>query len=177
MRLLRLILASAIIALSMVGMMTVLRFLPGIVLAAIVHWGSVMVIIMLAGPMRLALPEGWYRLRPFETSGALYRHLGVPAYKKALLRSPLNNPWLRFKGRSDLLKLRQDTRNTELGHGLLFLISIPVISYAFWRGQPSLGVWMILLNIPWNIYPVMVQRYNRSRLQRLSNRHQLHLNL
>ena len=36
---------------------------------------------------------------------------------------------------------------------------------------------MILLNIPWNIYPVLVQRYNRSRLHRLRTRHQLPLNL
>jgi Glycosyl-4,4'-diaponeurosporenoate acyltransferase len=173
----KLILASAIIALGMIGMMTVLRFLPGVVLAAITHWGSGMLIILLAGPMRLSLPDSWHRLRQCETSGTLYKHLGVPAYKKALLHSPLNNPWLRFEGRSGLAKLSQNTRNTELGHGLLFLISIPVIAFCFRIGQPGLGVWMILFNIPWNIYPVLVQRYNRSRLQRLRARHRLALNL
>lgn len=107
----------------------------------------------------------WYfRPRDFELrdNGAVYRRLGARFYKKIV---PSSGEWVsRLRGidrlkvrdagtrRGALLMYEEQTRKWEWGH----LIS------AF-----CLQLWVCTaINLVVNVYPIMVQRYNRARIAR-----------
>ena len=68
-----------------------------------------------------SLPDGYYRLRRVERGGTVYRRLGVPAFRRAVLASVFGrSPLVQFGGtRADLVRYLQVTRNAEMGHLLL----------------------------------------------------------
>jgi hypothetical protein len=140
--------------------------------AAAMHWVSGILIIVLASVLRLSLPEKWLHLRPWESDGSIYCRLGIESYKKALLGSPFGaNPFLKFHGRrSQLPELEQFTRTAEMGHLTLLVASTGVIAVASLNGYWRTALFLTVLNVPWNVYPVLLQRHTRSRLMRIRRR-------
>ena len=151
----------------------------GLAFAAAAHQLSGIIIIVIAPAYKPSFPLSWHQLWPVERDGRIYERLGVPAYRKWLLASPFPRsapgPPLRITGRSSLANLDKFTRDAEFGHGMLFLTSLPVIGWLAIEQQWAIAIWMVLINIPWNVYPVMLQRYNRARLARVLQRHGLRL--
>jgi heme/copper-type cytochrome/quinol oxidase subunit 4 len=143
--------------------------------AATIHWASGFLIIALAGMLPPALPDAWLRMRPWEADGRVYQRLGIDAYRKALLASPSGpNAFLKFQGRrSQIPGLEQFTKNAEMGHLTLLVVSTVVTAIAVWTGYWRTAIFLAIVNVPWNVYPVLLQRYTRSRLilirRRLSN--------
>jgi hypothetical protein len=140
--------------------------------AAAVHWFSGVLIIMLAGPMGLSLPDGWHRLRPWETDGSIYHWFGIEPYRKALLASPFGpNAFLKFEGRrAQFPELEQFTRNAEMGHLTLLVASAGATAVALLTGYSRTAFFLTVVNVPWNVYPVLLQRYTRARLQGIRRR-------
>jgi hypothetical protein len=50
---------------------------------------------------------------------------------------------------------------------LAFLGSFLLVSFALNRGRPDSARWLLLFDVLLNIYPGMLQRSNRVRLQRI----------
>ena len=71
--------------------------------AALVYGLSMVLVWLTRHVVPFALPPGYYRLRPVENDGGLYRRLGVVAFK-----------WLLFKSRIELLN-----GSARLSHWLL----------------------------------------------------------
>ena len=140
--------------------------------AAFIHWCSGVLIIALAAMLPPALPDRWLRLRSWEADGSVYRRLGIEGYKKALLASPFGpNAFLKFHGRrSQIPELEQFTRNAEMGHLTLLVVSTVVIAIAWRTGYWRTALFLAIVNVPWNIYPVLLQRYTRARLTRVRRR-------
>jgi hypothetical protein len=85
------------------------------------------------------------------------------------------NPSLRFSGRLDSLKqLETATQAAEKAHAIVFLMMLLPTAYALTKGWLDAAGWMMLFNIPFNMYPVKLQRYNRMRLQRLVQKRRFH---
>jgi hypothetical protein len=125
------------------------------------------------GPsLRIHLPGGYYAPRPFETSGRIYELLGIRLFKAAVRRGPLAifSPTLRFpKERTveGIRWLQAEMRTAEAGHLLvLALVAVPAVALAL-AGEAAAAGWLILFAIPINIYPIMLQRYNRIKLEEL----------
>ena len=109
--------------------------------------------------------------KPFEREGCIYLWFGV-GYYKYLLRiigwekiirkdQPIKN------NMESLIKYNIWTKGSETIH---LFASIYVFAFIIWiRWRYSIGnvYWLILLNIIVNVYPVMLQRYNRPRVIRL----------
>jgi len=140
--------------------------------AAAIHWVSGVLIITLAGMLPPALPDTWLRLRRWEADGSIYRRLGIDGYRKVLLASPSGpNVFLKFQGRrSQIPDLEQFTKNAEMGHLTLLVVSIVVTAIAWRTGYWRTALFLTMVNVPWNVYPVMLQRYTRSRLRRIRRR-------
>lgn len=140
--------------------------------AAWMHWTSGVLIIGLARVMRLSLPPEWHRLRAWESDGSFYRRLGIVRYQEWLLASPSGpNPFQTFKGhRSQVPELRKFTCNAEMGHLTLLFVSVIVTGVALALGRTWTAFFLTLVNVPWNLYPVMLQRYTRSRILRIQER-------
>jgi hypothetical protein len=140
--------------------------------AAAIHWTSGVLIIALAGMLPPALPDTWLHLRSWESDGSVYRRLGIERYRQALLASPFGpNRFLTFQGRrSQLAELEQFTKNAEMGHLTLLVVSTVVTAMAVGTGYWRTAVFLAIVNVPWNVYPVLLQRYTRSRLTRIRRR-------
>jgi hypothetical protein len=124
--------------------------------------------------LALFLPAGYYRPKHFELSGRFYECLGVRWFKRW---TPDGDHVVRYirhflpdykviTGRCSLGGLDMRTRRSEQGHLLWLLVTATPILYALVCGWAVLASWLFLGNLVINVYPIMVQRYNRARVQR-----------
>ena len=127
--------------------------------------------------LRPALKSSYFNSLPIEEEGKIYKYLGVHFFRKLLVLSG----WERSRKketpiRKSLILLEYyeyRTRASEFGHGIIaiiiaFITVYVCISYSFME-----TIWLIFLNIFLNIYPMIVQRYNRPRVRRVINKHKL----
>ncbi|MEZ5412232.1 MAG: hypothetical protein R2761_29640 [Acidimicrobiales bacterium] len=119
----------------------------------------------------IRLPPRWHRLRPVETDGRLHERLGVPVVKRLLRRGPatLFNPGLRLPAeptpeRIDGLANRMCT--AEASHVVAGAAALAGAAHAAARGRGRAAIWMLVLDVVVNGYPVLLQRYNRVLLLR-----------
>ncbi len=118
----------------------------------------------------IRLPEWYFHSKGFEKSGRVYKLLGVLLLRKLVWRGPIHvlAPALRYSGRRESLPaLERETRKAESAHGLAFLASLLLLAYALYNECLNSAGWLLLFNILLNVYPMMLQRYNRVRLEKL----------
>lgn len=120
-----------------------------------------------------ALASSYFDAFPFEKQGRLYELLGVNVYRWLLkacgweMVTRKANPVKRT-----MVALRQyerATRVSETGHTLIALIVMSVTVYVLVTYSAFDAIWLILSNLLLNIYPILVQRYNRPRLREVIN--------
>ncbi len=145
------------------------------VFAFAVNWIVMTWVVILGGVLRftLPLPPWYYHIRSFEANGRLYEVFGVRVFKLLLIRSPLAllNPTIRHTGgRNALFDLERKMRDAEAGHLFIFIMMILIVLYTALKGWWSFAAWLMLFNILFNVYPIMLQRYNRARLTPLLER-------
>lgn len=123
------------------------------------------------------LAEKWFRPRSFE-SESLYRKLGVVFFKEhnpftgdpAIRRKRLNSP-VTIRPRGEFLRdVESETRRNEAVHviGLIGLSLVMGMDSVI--GNIQSMVLLFGLNSVLNIYPIMQQRYNRIRVQKVFGR-------
>lgn len=122
--------------------------------------------------IQIAFAPGYYAIQPFEQDGRLYERVGIRFFKRLARRGPLAifSLNLRFPAEKTVPALRLlegKMRNAETMHVLIFLIMFLFIGYALFQGWLDAVGWLLLFNCLLNVYPVMLQRYNRIRLQAL----------
>ncbi len=124
------------------------------------------------------LPQSWYSVRRFEANGRIYEGLGVKAIRALVSNGDLVNRFVRrrfpgyrvhaFAGRIE--KVSKDGRSGELSHLIAFGGGIIVAVYAWRIGWTDWAAWLTLTNLLANLYPVLVQRYTRARLEQITTR-------
>lgn len=121
-----------------------------------------------------ALKSSYFICYPFEAEGKIYRYLGVDYFRKILVLSGWE------KSRKKETPIRRSlilleyyeyrTRASEFGHGIIAIIIVLITIYVGITYSFKETVWLIFLNIFLNIYPIMLQRYNRPRVLRVINK-------
>ena len=119
------------------------------------------------------LPASYYALRGWEAEGGLYSHVGVRRFRFYVLDSPILSRWLRpperrgsFPTRLQLLAWSDQRCVAERHHCAAFLMSLPSIYMVSRSGDRAMTTYLILGNILFNVYPILLQRYTRGRLLR-----------
>jgi len=113
---------------------------------------------------------GYYRPRPFEASREFYARLGVRFFRRFVPLGDCANRLTRravpdyrvVRSPADVAKAEQFGRFSERVHTTFLVFLLPP---TFW-GLAQL----ILFNGLFNLYPVLLQRYTRARLETLANR-------
>lgn len=130
----------------------------------------------IAGPRARIPNHGWFRVRPWEAR--LYPVLGVRLFGKLLHVIGWNRVIANERGfggtREGLKELDQHTLRSELGHSICLVVtaalSFGVVSGEAWQG----ALWLVALGLLFHLYPALLQRLVRARLQaifaRLSRR-------
>ncbi len=119
------------------------------------------------------LPPGYFRVHRFERTGQLYTALGVLQFRRFVPDGDLANRWerrkdpdyriIRNRGTAAAFVVR--TEKSERGHIVLLALGVASAAFAWsleWHGW---AVYLSVGNVAVNLYPILLQRYTRSRLQ------------
>lgn len=129
---------------------------------------------LLAGAVGARVPGGWYRVRDGEPG--LYRRLGVRWFKGWMMDGDRMNrrlrrldPGYRFVqgGDAPLRAYAARTRHVERSHLAWMLAALPATAYALAAGRAGFAAALLVLNVVTNLYPVLLQRLNRGRVERV----------
>ncbi len=123
-------------------------------------------------PTYSLLPKTYYKIYNRILLKKVYSILGVRFFTLLLLffywGKPKNKQRFFNGSRSGLHQLTIETKRAEFGHAGAFLIilicCIPFIMKGFWW----VATGAMLINIIGNLYPVILQRYHRSRILRIT---------
>ncbi len=124
------------------------------------------------------LPTSYFTLRTLERSGRIYEFLGVHIFR----RFAADGDWINRRrrrrdaayrvvhDRSSARHFAQNVRESERIHLVLFTICAGTMAYAVAIQSFTWAVFFCVANVVANVYPIMLQRYTRSRLDRLQLR-------
>jgi len=137
--------------------------------AFLVVWVPMVAVGSLSRVVQVRLPNRYHELRRFERDGRVYERLGVRLAKSALRRGPLAvfNPQLHLPAEhtpAQLAHLAQRMRDAEASHAVLFVVMLAVVVHAAARGWWPAAALTLVFDVLMNLYPVMLQRYNRDKL-------------
>jgi hypothetical protein len=137
--------------------------------------------LLLAGCIALwwILPAAYYRVHEFERSGRIYEALGVRLFRRFVPDGDLANRWERrsnpyyrvIRGRQHAADFLPRTKQSERGHVVLLALGIVSAMFAWRLGWNGWAVYLSLGNVMVNLYPILLQRYTRGRLQAILRRH------
>jgi Glycosyl-4,4'-diaponeurosporenoate acyltransferase len=121
------------------------------------------------------LPEGYFRPRAFERSGRLYERLGVRFFRRFMLQGDYYNRALRsddpahrvITGRASANRYDAQTRAAERGHLISLIVGAVITAYGLCLGFFHFAVLFTASNAIFNVYPIMLQRYTRARIDRI----------
>lgn len=144
------------------------------VFAWILNFMLMMAVLHFTQTFKPRLDASYFRPKDWEAGGKIYQWIGVHGFRKLLVwvgwekLNKASNPVK--KSLAALKQLEHATRQSEFGHLIIFFVVLAVglfvgVYYGFRQ-----SLWLHLLNIVLNVYPMAVQRYNRPRLQRAIRR-------
>ncbi|MBU0759066.1 MAG: hypothetical protein KKC66_03395 [Candidatus Omnitrophica bacterium] len=116
----------------------------------------------------------YFRPKSFERSGRVYEVLGIRLFQK-VFRLSFGNLY-KLLGVKEFINgnINESLKNLETGTRIWESIHIPFVVIYFYgfyiffnRDMPLWAVGSIIANICMNIYPIMLQRYNRARIYKI----------
>lgn len=141
----------------------------GFIFAWVTHFILMAWAAAVLGPGVRVLDYSWLRVRAWEPK--LYAALGVRLFGKLLEALGWNRIIARERGfdgtRRGLDGLDQHTRRSEMGHILCWLATAMLAIGALWAGSWAGAWWLIGLGVPLHLYPMLLQRVLRARIQAL----------
>ena len=144
--------------------------LQGFLFAWILNFVLMMCVFFFTETLKSEFKSDYYREKSWEKKGKIYESLGINLFRKFLVLigwEKLNkkaNPV--EKNLQALIHLEYRTKQSELGHIIIFFIVLAFTIYVAITFGIKESLSLIILNILLNVYPVLLQRYNRPRLQR-----------
>lgn len=124
------------------------------------------------------LPERYYQIKSFESNGRVYEGLGIRFFKRFVPNGDYINRIVRRSepgyrvicDENSIVEFEAGTRLAERCHIVSLLLVLPSAVYALMLGWNNFALWILLPNIPLHLYPVLLQRYTRARIQKVLNR-------
>jgi Glycosyl-4,4'-diaponeurosporenoate acyltransferase len=144
--------------------------LHSFVFAWVLNLMLMMAILYFTKTFKPKLISPYYNSKKWEAEGNIYKWFGVHGFRKVLVWigwEKLNKASNPVKKNMDALKhLEYGTRKSEFEHSIIFFIVLGLTLFVgFYYGFKQ-SLWLLVLNVLLNAYPVVVQRYNRPRLRK-----------
>lgn len=142
----------------------------GFLFAWTLNFLLMMCVLMFTETLKSPLTSPYYNQKRWENGGKIYESIGIHAFRKLLVWTgweKLNkkaNPV--EKDTNSLIQLHYKTKQSELGHILIFIIVFGFTLFVTFKFGFLKSLWLLYLNIVLNLYPIFLQRYNRPRLAR-----------
>jgi Glycosyl-4,4'-diaponeurosporenoate acyltransferase len=111
-----------------------------------------------------------FSLAHWEKQGKIYDRAGIRTFRWVLFHSPLGwiNPNFHLRAsRADCKRLLREMNSGEGVHWLTCVVTVMLaISYLL-HDHAVYGYVMLLVRVPFDLYPIMLQRWNRGRVWRV----------
>lgn len=142
----------------------------GFLFAWVLNFMLMMFVLMFTETLKSRGTADYFKEKKWEQHGKIYEQLGIHLFRKLLVIvgwEKLNKKANPVKNNlAALIHLEYRTKQSELGHLIIFFIVGGFSIYVAIRYSFSASGWLIFLNLLLNFYPILLQRYNRPRLQR-----------
>lgn len=112
----------------------------------------------------------YYNEKEWERRGKIYEPLGINFFRKLLVwtgwekLSKKANPI--EKNTQALMHLQYQTKKSELGHVIILIIVLGFNVFVAFKFGVFKSLWLLILNVLLNLYPIFLQRYNRPRIEK-----------
>jgi hypothetical protein len=124
------------------------------------------------------LPAAWFQPWEGRRAARLYEALGVRLFKRVATNGDIVNRFLRRRNPGhrvvrDARSARawaEQARGAERNHLVFMLMGSLSAGYALSIGWPGWAAALAATNVVFNVYPILLQRYNRLRLARVLER-------
>jgi hypothetical protein len=114
-----------------------------------------------------------FSLARWEKQGEIYDRAGIRAFRWVLFHSPLgwiNGNFHLRASRADCDRLLREMNSSEGVHWLNCVVLV-MLAISYLRHDHAVyGYVMLLVRIPFDLYPIMLQRWNRGRVWRVLKR-------
>lgn len=146
-----------------------MRFLNNVTLILFL---SFLVGMLVDAILRRTANYAWLSSRYLFAKSTSYERLGVLWFRWFLLITPLRyfNTQICFTEKRDLKTLRVIRDNmacTEVSHWSGAVAMLGVTCIVWWHRGLATGLWFLLVNLVGNVYPSLLQQYNKRRLERV----------
>lgn len=129
-----------------------------------------------AFPTQKLLPKSYYKIYHPKKLKKTYEALKVNLFRQMLLITLWKSQKQRkryFNGSvNGLFNLEEQSMKSEFGHLKPFIIIFILSIYLIATGHMKLGVFSLLINLIGNLYPIILQRHHRMRVQIIRKRQQ-----
>ena len=142
----------------------------GFLFAWTLNFMLMMCVLMFTETLKSKFNSSYYKIKDWENGGKIYENFGVNLFRKLLVLVG----WEKLNKKSNPVKndlealthLEYRTKQSELGHLIIFFIVFGFTIYVAIKFAFIESLWLLFLNVILNVYPILLQRYNRPRLQR-----------
>lgn len=123
--------------------------------------------------LKSELNSPYFNEKAWEKKGKIYESLGINMFRKLLVGigweklNKKNKPV--EKNIKALTNLHYRTKQDELGHLIIMIIVLGFNIFVAYKFGILQSLWLLVLNILLNLYPIFLQRYNRPRIERALN--------
>ncbi|GAA4793932.1 hypothetical protein GCM10023231_22880 [Olivibacter ginsenosidimutans] len=123
--------------------------------------------------LKSQLVSPYFNEKEWERKGKIYEFVGINLYRKLLVGigwEKLNKKSKPAKKNTDvLIQLHYKTKQDELGHIIIFIIVLGFSIFVAVKFGIVKSLWLFIMNVLLNLYPILLQRYNRPRITRAIN--------
>lgn len=116
------------------------------------------------------LTSSYYDEKPWEQRGKIYEYIGINIFRKLLVlvgwEKVIRKSHPIEKNTQALINLHDQTKKSELGHLIIWFIVLGFNVFVAFKFGAQKASWLLILNVLLNLYPVLLQRYNRPRIER-----------
>lgn len=127
-----------------------------------------------AWPTHRLLADKYYRIQSPKTLQDLSKKVGVPLFQKFLLATVWRSKKQQknyFDGtKAGIKNWIIESKKSEFGHLIPFLILTGLSIWSVFSGNIQLALLSQFMNVFANLYPVLLQRTHRARIQRVFDR-------
>jgi hypothetical protein len=120
--------------------------------------------------LKSRLSSSYYTTKGWERRGKIYERLGINFFRKLLVWigwEKLNRKTTPIeKNARALMNLHYQTKKAELGHVIILFIVLGFNVFVAFKFGLLKSLWLLVLNVLLNLYPIFLQRYNRPRIER-----------
>lgn len=147
--------------------------LDGFAFAWALNFLLMLCVLALTEALKSPLTSSYYNEKGWERRGKIYERLGVNFFRKILVwigwekLNKKSNPIERNS--KSLMNLHYQTKKSELGHIIILFIVLGFNIFVALKFGVLKSLWLLVLNVILNLYPIFLQRYNRPRIERAIN--------